>query len=1112
MFGFLHRPVTQRTPRLQGEEGGRGKKSLSSVRVEEACYIQLPRVDEGDAAAQQAIYHTQTGHPKMSASASSDQVPLLQDDEQGLVEPQLPDVTDGITKAPRRIEQVPLVGAPAADDWEPTEALKDTIKKAIKESDAEGLRKALDDLSPEQVEKALTTGEWKWGSDEWEQSSSAIHYAARECEDVAVFEVLLHTRRHLLNLEDDKLDRTPLHLAAAAGSVDVVEKFIDGAARLFIGQQRPGQLVLRRSLSSWAGRSCWKPLHWAAEAGSVGVAEKFVELGGKELLEVRNNVKDKGVSTVEGRSDVVEKFIELGGKELLEAKDKDGDTVLHDAAYRGRADVTKAILVVDPGLLDVKNNGGKTPFNIALAGQTAPTVTAMITKARGSAGKQVMQLLGTSGRLRLPGTSFLSIRFRDPGLELMLQPGNLLVLLPFIKEIVPQHLRQDSESPGLDTLHYCSALRELMKSRVKDSLTDEIVKTADWLEGLTTSFCTDTIEADFRQSLQGKEEEWFELLDSAEPKTVVIQANCIYLTTYHWQKPYPDYQRYLRDDVKAAVSPRTVFVSRVLAMTLLGAWFWLSSATGIGFIALEVSQSFRQGAVSVASILLLVPSAISDGRPIEQWLFNQQPPHTLGGWLWNLWLGLLILGALSNLLEAILLQAILQGELLSAAYWADPWNYVDMASSLAIGAFVATHFKDYPAEIELSLLTVIVLLFALRLLQTASLHPTVGPLILAVMKMFSDISMFLCLYVYILLVFAGVFTLLSSDEDHQYFGSFGKATLILFYAGLGEFSDPLNNAIESHNTLGTVLLLTYVILSSIILLNLLIGLMASTWGDIEKTQAAQYQLLRIRVLNEYSTMPWRERIPPPFNLIAVVMSGPLRCVASLISECCRQQSALCRIAFWSMKAVYSTIDALVYTMAFAPSFFCPALRRGLETGFYCGLYCAGKMPPQLSLLAEVLKILIFYVGLIAFGPVLFLMKILQLPVIIVRTELLDEPAERGGEAADVEETEGDEARKGREATDRIKEKIDKWIETTSHHDANFPDVMAGLMAIDRRQVEMEERQLQGDERQMRGDERLTQVDERQMQMDKRQVQMEERLERRLAEMETLMKEIRAKLN
>ncbi|CEL94715.1 unnamed protein product [Vitrella brassicaformis CCMP3155] len=694
MWGLLH---TQRSPRLQGQGGDSVRDGHSRPSgVEEACYIQLPRVDEGDDAAQQAkqqaIHHTQTStdHPKM-ASASSEHIPLLLDDGQGLMEPQLPDVTDDITKAPRRFEQVPLVGAPAADDWEPTDALKDSIKKAIEESDVEGLRKVLDGLSPEQTEKALTTGKWNH-----DFLTSAIHYAAWERKDVAVFEVLLDNRRHLLNLKDKKYGGTPLHLAAGEGLVGVVEKFVEwGGKELLEARTKFGNT----------------PLHCAARKGSVWVVEKFVEWGGKELLEARDNWRDASL---------------LGSN----------------------VDVVEWMLRVNPQLLKIQDKNGRTPVDATLKRKKEPKVLAAM----------VVLVEDLAVKLVERGAKMEDVTAQD------------------LKEMVPLtkgYLKDRSESLGLGSLRLCAIFRKLMQTRQKDSLTDDIGTVADWQEA---------------------EREWFALLESAEPLTVVTQANCISLVEKHWQPPY-------EGGPTIPLSPRDVFITRVLSMLLM-----------------------------VAFVLLHIESIKGDSM-IESAVMGQS------------------------------------GIRLKAAYWADSWNVIDMSSSLAIAAFIAVHFLGYSAEAEVSSLIVIALLFALRLLQTASLHPAVGPLILAVVRMFSDISMFLCLYVYILLVFAGVFTVLSSDEDHQYFGSFPKATLTLFFAGQGDFNEALTNAIESHDTLGAVLLFTYVILSSIILLNLLIAIMASTYAAIEQTQTAQYQLLRIRVLNEYLNMPLHERLPPPFNLI-----------------------------------------------------------------------------------------------------------------------------------------------------------------------------------------------------------------------------------------------------
>ncbi|CEM35125.1 unnamed protein product [Vitrella brassicaformis CCMP3155] len=859
---------TQRSPRVHSLEGDSVRDGHSRPSgVDEACYIQLPRVDEGDAAGQQAIHHTQTGHPKM-ASASSEHIPLLLDDGQGLMEPQLPDVTDDITKAPRRFEQVPLVGAPAADDWKPTDALRNSIKKAINESDAEGLRKSLAGLSPEQAEKALTTGEW---NPFVPSTGSAIHYAIHvKCKDVKVFEVLLHNRRQLLNLK------------------------------------------------SGYGNS---PLQLAAMSGSVGVVEKLVE---------------------------------LGGKELLEARDENGETPLHWAALKGNVAVVKWMLKVNPQLLKTKANHEKTPLDRALEPfdseyetREPKVVAAMLAVAGGV----VIELLETD----------------KERLNKMLQPEVFPTAAPFVGRGIGERRRQ-SDSLAVDSLRWCSTFRGLIKTRQKDSLTERSQPTSAAIP------CPRTLNSHFRAERES----------GLRCFTVVTQANCISLVEHYWQPP--------RDgEPKIQLSPRDVFITRVLSMLLM-----------------------------VAFVMLHIESIKGDSGVMMTWGWPSVWPSM---WLW----GAVLTGCGFILLE------VFQGIRLKAAYWEDSWNIIDTSGAVSIAVFTAIHFIGWSSEAEVGSAILVALLFALRLLQTASLHPIVGPLILAVMRMFSDISMFLCLYVYILLVFAGVFTVLSSDEDHQDFGSFPKATLTLFYAGQGDFSDALTNAIESHDTLGTILLFTYVILSSIIL--------ASTYAAIEETQTAQYQLLRIRVLNEYLTMPRHERLPPPFNLIALVVSVPLRHLASHISGQRRRQSALCCIVYWLMKAVYSTVDALLYSVAFTPVAIYGVLgllQRQIREGKY----------------RAVLTIIV---------------GILVMPVNLLCAYAQHESLF----TSDATETENSwMAHERREARDKIKDSIDKWIEAADHHDSNSPDVMAVVQQIDNRLTEIDRRQ---DARHTQMEKRLTEM-------------------------------------
>ncbi|CEM11559.1 unnamed protein product [Vitrella brassicaformis CCMP3155] len=198
------------------------------------------------------------------------------------------------------------------------------------------------------------------------------------------------------------------------------------------------------------------------------------------------------------------------------------------------------------------------------------------------------------------------------------------------------------------------------------------------------------------------------------------------------------------------------------------------------------------------------------------------------GWIW-LW-------AIVTMGGGYIAQEIMQMFRLGWRYWGEYWNYLDLASSLAVISFVALHFSRAPSEAITASLSLVGLLFTTRFLQIATLNSTTGPLILAVIRMLADISIFLLLYVYVLLAFAA--------------------------------TEPLDSAIQDEHLLIPILLILYVILLSIILLNLLIAIMAFTWDAIESSQHAHYHMLRLRLLNEYLYMPTYERIPPPFSLIS----------------------------------------------------------------------------------------------------------------------------------------------------------------------------------------------------------------------------------------------------
>jgi len=415
--------------------------------------------------------------------------------------------------------------------------------------------------------------------------------------------------------------------------------------------------------------------------------------------------------------------------------------------------------------------------------------------------------------------------------------------LPLLRHMVVKAMKQSEESPCLAPLRLCMDLRRAIEARQRDSYTNDIADMADWLEAFAATACADMSEWEFMQSLENHERVFFKYLDEAEALQVVTQPNSIRLVKDWWRKSYVWVDLgYKRHSVKNRLflSPRIAFMSRLTAMIVL-----------IVFVLLHAETVKRS----------------NDER---------------GGtdlWVW----GIVIMGF------GFLAQDIMQMVRLSKVYWSEYWRYMELVSSLATFLFVVSHFVDDSSDLTVSSLSLVGLLFALRLLQIATLSSSTGPLILSVVKIFSDISMFLLLFAYVLLTVAATLVTLSSHENYEHFGSYGRAILSLFYAVLGSFQEPLDNSIDNEFVLTASLLCLFLILAPIILLSVLVAIMASTWGSIAQYQNAQYQLIRIRILNEYLLMPSYERLPPPFSILAVLVLAPLRHLAWRIGAIVREQ-------------------------------------------------------------------------------------------------------------------------------------------------------------------------------------------------------------------------------
>ena len=161
----------------------------------------------------------------------------------------------------------------------------------------------------------------------------------------------------------------------------------------------------------------------------------------------------------------------------------------------------------------------------------------------------------------------------------------------------------------------------------------------------------------------------------------------------------------------------------------------------------------------------------------------------------------------------------------------------------------------------------------LRIILLFRLTRFLGPLIKMLQNMIYDMAIFLILYGTQLLVFASIGNLLFSSVNP--YSSLYSALKILFSSSLGNFDFAVLASNNKSQILGDIYLIIFIILNNILLLNLLIAILSSTYALLEDKKVVLYinEIIKLRSSLEYNEK-WSSLIStfPPWNLIAVVLT------------------------------------------------------------------------------------------------------------------------------------------------------------------------------------------------------------------------------------------------
>lgn len=173
----------------------------------------------------------------------------------------------------------------------------------------------------------------------------------------------------------------------------------------------------------------------------------------------------------------------------------------------------------------------------------------------------------------------------------------------------------------------------------------------------------------------------------------------------------------------------------------------------------------------------------------------------------------------------------------------------------------------------------------------------------------------------VMLGFAMSFYALFSDVD-----TFGQTFLRLFNGMLGEvgfFEDFISDEYNEYEAVATALFVVYLVVISIMLLNLLIAVLSTSHAKVQEKADQEFMVSRARLIDHYRLVVDKHLLPPPFNLAQILLSLPFFLADRSWHgpRCTRAKEAVGRLVFWGVMGAIAVVGGTmlwVVSAVYAP--------------------------------------------------------------------------------------------------------------------------------------------------------------------------------------------------
>jgi ankyrin repeat protein len=211
-----------------------------------------------------------------------------------------------------------------------------------------------------------------------------------------------------------------------------------------------------------------------------------------------------------------------------------------------------------------------------------------------------------------------------------------------------------------------------------------------------------------------------------------------------------------------------------------------------------------------------------------------------------------------------------------ADYASDGWNRVDLGITLGLGIlFVLRILKQANSLIVyVFVMCALSLLICLRTFEMFLVHETLGPLMISLQKMVSDITTFGVLFIVVAMGFYFAFKFVinvgAEGLEIKDYGDSEQTLISIFNAAVGGFDfDPFGDMTLGPRVISEVLGALLNLVLNLVMLNLLIAMMGVTYDEVKQRSDKEFRFLLVQTRWKFDQSPLR--LPSPLNLISFVL-------------------------------------------------------------------------------------------------------------------------------------------------------------------------------------------------------------------------------------------------